>query len=89
MTDAVGLGVDPDQFTISRMPFTTKDEERDRINPRVTLQDAAALHREHTNTVGAVAESRSRDASVRYHDRRSTSPTRGVSRDYSASPPST
>ena len=56
VTDAILSGVGADNFTIQRMPVvrTEADEERVRNNPRITLEDAAAV-RKYSENVGAVA----------------------------------
>jgi putative ABC transport system permease protein len=47
VTDTIVSGVGVDQFTIQRMPVvrTEADEERVRNNPRITLNEAAAVRK--------------------------------------------
>src|ERR671921_2282265 len=56
VTDAIVTGVGADNFTIQRMPVvrTEADEERVRNNPRIKLEEAAAVRR-YSENVGAVA----------------------------------
>ena len=56
VTNAILSGVGADNFTIQRMPIvrTEADEERVRNNPRITLDEAAAVRR-YSENVGAVA----------------------------------
>ena len=65
VTDTIVSGVGVDNFTIQRMPVvrTEADEERVRNNPRISLQDAAAV-RKYGGNVGAVAAQAFSGASV-------------------------
>ena len=84
VTDVIISDVGADNFTIQRMPVvrTAEDEDRVRNNPRISLNDAAAVRRFGEN-IGAVA-------AVAYSGARMTYGTQaidgaqveGVSRDY-------
>ena len=84
VTEAIVTDVGADNFTIQRMPVvrTEADEERVRNNPRITLQDAAAIRRfgEH---VGAVAGQANASARVTYGNESIDSvQIQGISREY-------
>ena len=84
VSDTIVSGVGVDNFTISRMPVvrTEADEERVRNNPRITLQDAAAVRR-YSDNVGAVAAQSQSNASVSYlNETVDGVQVRGVTRDY-------
>jgi putative ABC transport system permease protein len=84
VTDTIVSGVGVDQFTIQRMPVvrTEADEERVRNNPRITLNEAAAV-RKYSENVGAVAAQSFSGASVSYGTEQVDGvQVRGVSRDY-------
>ena len=84
VTDTIVSGVGVDQFTIQRMPVvrTEADEERVRNNPRITLNEAAAV-RKYSENVGAVAAQSFSGASVSYGNEQVDGvQVRGVSRDY-------
>ena len=84
VTDTIVSGVGADNFTIQRMPVvrTEADEERVRNNPRITLNDAAAVRR-YSDTVGAVAAQSQSNASVSYGNEQVDGvQVRGVSREY-------
>ena len=84
VTSAIVSDVGADNFTIQRTPVirTAEDEERVRNNPRLTLDEAAAV-RKFGDNVGAVAAQASASARVIYG---ATSldniQIQGVSRDY-------
>lgn len=84
VTDAIISDVGADNFTIQRAPVvrTEADEERIRNNPRITLQDAAAVAK-FSDNIGAVAAQAGSSARVTYRNvsLESVSVT-GVSRDY-------
>ncbi len=84
VTTAILSGVGADNFTIQRMPVVRSeaDEERVRGNPRVSLQDAAAVRKygEHIGAVAAQAQSR---ATMTYgNESLEGAQVQGVSRDY-------
>ena len=82
--DAVVSFLSVDTFSVTRAPFTTKEEDRDRMwrNPRVTARDAAALRTAGTEVTAVMSEIRS-SGEVRYRDRVISSvEIRGVSREY-------
>jgi putative ABC transport system permease protein len=84
VTDAIVTDVGADNFTIQRTPVvrTEADEERVRNNPRLTLDDAAAVRRfgEH---IGAVAAQANASTRITYGNVSIDSvQVRGVSRDY-------
>ncbi len=84
VSDTIVSGVGADNFTIQRMPVvrTEADEERVRNNPRVTLQDAAAVRR-YSENVGAVAAQSGANASLSYvNETVDGVQVRGVTRDY-------
>ena len=84
VSDTIVSGVGADNFTIQRMPVvrTEADEERVRNNPRITLQDAAAVRR-YSDNVGAVAAQSQSNASVSYlNETVDGVQVRGVTRDY-------
>jgi putative ABC transport system permease protein len=82
--DAVVSFLSVDTFTVTRAPFTTREEDRDRMwrNPRVTPKDAAALKTAGSEVTAVMSETRSSDE-ARYRDRViSAVEIRGVSREY-------
>jgi putative ABC transport system permease protein len=84
VSDTIVSGVGADNFTIQRMPVvrTEADEERVRNNPRITLQDAAAVRR-YGDNVGAVAAQSQSNASLSYlNETVDGVQVRGVTRDY-------
>jgi putative ABC transport system permease protein len=84
VSDTIVSGVGVDNFTISRMPVvrTEADEERVRNNPRITLDDAAAVRR-YSENVGAVAAQSQSNASLSYINQTVEGvQVRGVTRDY-------
>src|SRR5512138_3080340 len=84
VTNAILSGVGADNFTIQRMPIvrTEADEERVRNNPRITLDEAAAVRR-YSDNVGAVAaQTQSRSTAAYGSETVDGVQVQGVSRDY-------
>jgi putative ABC transport system permease protein len=84
VTTAILSGVGADNFTIQRMPVvrTEADEERVRNNPRITLDEAAAV-RKYGENVGAVAAQTQSRATMTYgNETVDGAQVQGVSRDY-------
>ena len=84
VTSAILSGVGADNFTIQRMPVvrTEADEERVRNNPRIKLQEAAAVRR-YSDNVGAVAAQTQSRATMAYGSASiDGAQVQGVSRDY-------
>ena len=84
VTDAILSGVGADNFTIQRMPVvrTEADEERVRNNPRIKLEEAAALRR-YSDNIGAVAaQTQSRSTASYGSETVDGVQVQGVSRDY-------
>jgi putative ABC transport system permease protein len=84
VTTAILSGVGADNFTIQRMPVvrTEADEERVRNNPRITLDEAAAV-RKYSENVGAVAAQTQARATMTYgNETVDGAQVQGVSRDY-------
>ena len=84
VTTAILSGVGADNFTIQRMPVvrTEADEERVRNNPRIKLEDAAAV-RKYGENVGAVAAQAQSRATISYaNETIDGAQIQGVSRDY-------
>jgi putative ABC transport system permease protein len=84
VTTAILSGVGADNFTIQRMPVvrTEADEERVRNNPRIKLEDAAAV-RKYSENVGAVAAQAQSRATISYaNETIDGAQIQGVSRDY-------
>ena len=84
VTDAILSGVGADNFTIQRMPVirTEADEERVRNNPRITLQEAAAV-RKYGENVGAVAaQAQTRGTATYGSESVDGVQIQGVTRDY-------
>ena len=84
VTKAIVSDVGADNFTIQRSPVvrTQEDEERIRNNPRVTLQDAAAV-KKYSDKIGAVAAQAGNGARITYRTETLDSVSvQGVSRDY-------
>ena len=84
VTTAILSGVGADNFTIQRMPVVRSeaDEERVRNNPRITLDEAAAV-RKYSENVGAVAAQAQSRATMTYRDQTvDGAQVQGVSRDY-------
>jgi len=84
VTDAIVSGVGADNFTIQRMPLirTQEDEDRVRNNPRVTMDEAAAV-RKYGENIGAVAGEATARAVMTYRSESvDGAHVQGVSRDY-------
>jgi putative ABC transport system permease protein len=84
VTTAILSGVGADNFTIQRMPVVRSeaDEERVRNNPRITLEEAAAV-RKFSGNVGAVAAQAQSRATMAYGEASvDGAQVQGVSRDY-------
>ena len=84
VTTAILSGVGADNFTIQRMPVvrTEADEERVRNNPRIKLEEAAAVRR-YSDNVGAVAAQAQSRATMAYGSQSvDGAQVQGVSRDY-------
>ena len=84
VTEAIITDVGADNFTVQRMPVVRSeaDEERVRNNPRITLQDAAAIRR-HGDNISAVAGQAQARGRVIYRNVDLESVlVQGVSRDY-------
>ena len=84
VSDAIITDVGADNFTIQRMPVVRSeaDEERNRNNPRITLQDGDAIRR-YAGSVAAVAAQSGGGARVTFGAITLNSVgIRGVSRDY-------
>ena len=92
VTDAIVSGVGADNFTIQRMPVvrTEADEERVRNNPRITLDEAAAV-RKFSDNVGAVAAQAysARERQLRQRAASTACRSRASRATTSTSPPST
>jgi putative ABC transport system permease protein len=81
---AILSGVGADNFTIQRMPIVRSeaDEERVRNNPRIKLEEAAAV-RKYSDSVGAVAAQAQSRATMAYGSETvDGAQIQGVSRDY-------
>jgi putative ABC transport system permease protein len=84
VTTAILSGVGADNFTIQRMPIVRSeaDEERVRNNPRIKLEEAAAV-RKYSDSVGAVAAQAQSRATMSYGTETvDGTQIQGVSRDY-------
>jgi len=84
VTSAILSGVGADNFTIQRMPVVRSeaDEERVRNNPRIKLEEAAAVRR-YSDNVGAVAAQAQSRATMAYGSQSvDGAQVQGVSRDY-------
>jgi putative ABC transport system permease protein len=84
VTTAILTGVGADNFTIQRMPIVRSeaDEERVRNNPRIKLEEAAAVRR-YSENVGAVAAQAQSRATMTYGSESvDGAQVQGVSRDY-------
>jgi putative ABC transport system permease protein len=84
VTDAIVSDVGADNFTIQRMPVirSQADEDRVRNNPRITLDDAAAI-RKFGENIGAVAAQSSAPATMSYRTESvDGAQVQGVSADY-------
>jgi putative ABC transport system permease protein len=86
VTNAIVSDVGADNFTIQRYPVvrTQEDEERIRNNPRITMQEAAAI-RKFSDNVGAVAGQVTASATMAFGNQTvDGAQVQGVSRDYIA-----
>jgi putative ABC transport system permease protein len=84
VTSAILSGVGADNFTIQRMPVVRSeaDEERVRNNPRIRIEEAAAV-RKYSENVGAVAAQAQSRATITYGGESiDGAQVQGVSRDY-------
>ena len=84
VTDTIVSGVGADNFTIQRVPVvrTQEDEERVRNNPRLTMEEAAAV-RKFSDNIGAVAGQANARALMTYRGESvDGAQVQGVSRDY-------
>ncbi len=84
VTDAILSDVGADSFSVQRFPVTNSDEEFDKVrsNPRITVDDAAAIRRYSDNIAAVMAES-SAPGEMRYRDKvLAAVRVRGVSREY-------
>ncbi len=84
VTTAILSGVGADNFTIQRMPVVRSeaDEERVRNNPRIRIEEAAAV-RKYSENVGAVAAQAQSRATITYGGESiDGAQVQGVSRDY-------
>jgi putative ABC transport system permease protein len=84
VTKVIVSDVGADNFTIQRMPVirTQADEERVRNNPRITLDEAAAV-RKHSDNVSAVAAQTNASARLSYGaESMDGVQVQGVTRDY-------
>src|SRR5919198_496901 len=74
-----------DSFNIQQFPITRSDEdfEKVRSNPRISLQDARAIHRYGSEYIAAVMADSSASGRVTYRDKSiDNAPVRGVSSEY-------
>jgi putative ABC transport system permease protein len=84
VTDTIETSVGVDNFTIQRMPpiRTQADEDRVRNNPRIKLEEAAAIKRFSTN-VGAIAAQAGAAATMTFRGQSvDGAQVQGVSADY-------
>jgi len=84
VTKAILSAAGADTFQVQRYPVTRSDEDFDRVrsNPRVTLDDAAAI-KAYSDHVTAVAAQATSGAEIAYRDETLESVSiRGVSREY-------
>jgi putative ABC transport system permease protein len=84
VTDAIVSDVGADNFTIQRMPVirTQADEDRVRNNPRITLDEAAAI-RKFSENIGAVAAQSGAAATMSFRTESvDGAQVQGVSADY-------
>jgi putative ABC transport system permease protein len=84
VTNAILSGVGADNFTIQRMPIvrTEADEERVRNNPRITIDEAAAVRKYSANVGAVAAQTQSRAVASFGHEAVDGVQVQGVSRDY-------
>jgi putative ABC transport system permease protein len=84
VTNAIVSDVGADNFTIQRMPVlrTQADEDRVRNNPRITIEEAAAIKRFSEN-IGAISAEANAGASMSYRNESvDGAQVTGVSPDY-------
>ena len=84
VTDAIVSDVGADNFTVQRMPVirTQADEDRVRNNPRITIEEAAAI-RKFSENIAAVAAQSSAATSMSYRTETvDGAQVEGVSADY-------
>ncbi len=84
VTDVILSDVGADSFSVQRYPVTRSDDDFDKVrnNPRITLEDAAAIRRFSDNIAAVMAEAGAQ-GEIRYRDKTLEAVrTRGVSRDY-------
>ncbi len=86
VTTAILSGVGADNFTIQRMPIVRSeaDEERVRNNPRITLDEAAAVRKYSDNVAAVAAQTQSRATMAYGGEAIDGAQVQGVSRDYVA-----
>jgi putative ABC transport system permease protein len=84
VTTAILSGVGADNFTIQRMPIVRSeaDEERVRNNPRITLNEAAAVRKYSENVAAVAAQTQSRATMAYGSESIEGAQVQGVSRDY-------
>ena len=84
VTTAILSGVGADNFTIQRMPIvrTEADEERVRNNPRIKLEEAAAVRRYSENVGAVAAQTQARSTATYGNETVDGVQVQGVSRDY-------
>jgi putative ABC transport system permease protein len=84
VTDVILSDVGADSFSVQRYPITRSEEDFDKVrnNPRITLEDAAAIRR-YSDNISAVMAEAGAQAEIRVRDKKLDAVrTRGVSRDY-------
>src|SRR6187399_1183125 len=84
VTNAILSDVGADNFTIQRMPVirSQADEDRVRNNPRITVEEAAAIKR-FSDNIGAISAEASSGASMSYRNESvDGAQVQGVSPDY-------
>ena len=84
VTKAIVSDVGADNFTIQRMPIirTQADEDRVRNNPRITIEEAAAI-KKFSENIGAISAEASAGASMSYRNESvDGAQVTGVSPDY-------
>ncbi len=84
VTNAILSGVGADNFTIQRMPVvrSEEDEERVRNNPRITLDEAAAVRKYSENVAAVAAQTQARATMTFGNETVDGAQVQGVSRDY-------
>jgi putative ABC transport system permease protein len=86
--DAIVSRVGADAFTVLQFGLTLSQEDFDRVqsNPRVTLDDAAAVRSRGMNVALVMAQSRSQAQAKYYNASLDSMQVQGVSREYDALP---